>query len=116
VRADEGEIQKVILNLLMNGIEASAPDEPIAIEVGYSRLPYIRVIDKGCGMSARFLRSELFKPFRTTKKLGLGIGLYQCRQIVQAHGGKIEVSSVEGEGSVFTVWFADTEKPPAEAV
>jgi len=112
VHVDENEIQKVILNLLMNGIEASAPDAPITVEVGFSRFPYIRVIDKGCGMSARFLRSELFKPFRTTKKLGLGIGLYQCRQIVVAHGGRIEVSSVEGDGSVFTVWFADTRSAP----
>jgi putative PEP-CTERM system histidine kinase len=116
VRIDENEIQKVILNLLMNGIEASDPDSPIAIEVGFSRHPYIRIVDQGCGMSARFLRTELFKPFRTTKKLGLGIGLYQCRQIVAAHGGKIEVSSTEGSGSVFTVWFTDPERSPAEAV
>jgi len=115
VRVDEGEIQKVILNLLMNGIEASAPDDPIAVEVGFSNLPFIRVIDKGCGMSARFLRSELFKPFRTTKKQGLGIGLYQCRQIIAAHGGRIEVSSTEGDGSVFTVWFDNAERSSDKA-
>src|SRR5512133_2977986 len=116
IRADENEIQKVILNLLMNGIEASDPNQPIAIEVGCAEVPFIRIRDKGCGMSARFLRTELFKPFRTTKQLGLGIGLYQCRQIVAAHGGKSEVSSVEGDGSVFTVWFADNAEPTAGAV
>jgi signal transduction histidine kinase len=47
-------------------------------------------------------------PFRTTKKQGLGIGLYQCRQVMEAHGGSIEVSSVEGEGSTFTLCFPDT--------
>jgi signal transduction histidine kinase len=104
---DENEIQKVILNLLMNGIEASEPNEPVAIEVGRSNEPFLRIIDRGCGISARFLRTELFKPFRTTKRQGLGIGLYQCRQIVEAHGGRIEVSSVEGSGSVFTVRFAN---------
>ncbi len=112
VSVDENEIQKVILNLIMNGIEASDTHDSVAIEVGCSSVPYISVIDKGCGMPARFLRKELFKPFRTTKKQGLGIGLYQCRQIIEAHGGRIEVSSEEGRGSVFTVWFdssADTE-------
>jgi signal transduction histidine kinase len=110
VRVDENEMQKVLLNLLLNGIEASNPDEPVAVEVGFADAPYIRVIDQGCGIPARYVRAELFKPFRTTKKQGLGIGLYQCQQIVEAHGGRIEVSSVEGSGSVFTVWFADNGK------
>ncbi len=109
VCADENEIQKVILNLLINGIEASAPNDPVAIEVGCDRVPYIRITDQGCGMSAQYLRTELFRPFKTTKPQGLGIGLYQCRQIVEAHGGRMEVSSVEGDGSVFTVWFFDNE-------
>jgi len=47
--------------------------------------------------------------------MGCGIGLYQCRQIVEAHNGKIEVSSVEGTGSVFTVWFSGNEKPQTDA-
>jgi len=98
----------------MNGIEASDPNEPVAIEVGFSNRPFIRVIDRGSGMSPRYLRNELFKPFRTTKKQGLGIGLYQCRQIVEAHNGRIEVSSLEGSGSVFTVWLGDSEKLHAE--
>jgi putative PEP-CTERM system histidine kinase len=109
VSADENEIQKVILNLLMNGIEASETQEPITIEVGCINVPFIRVIDHGCGMSPLYLRTELFKPFRTTKKLGLGIGLYQCRQIIEAHGGRIQVNSVEGSGTTFTIWFDDSE-------
>lgn len=104
---DETEIQKVIMNLLMNGIEASGLTEPVALEVGCAGAPFIRVRDQGCGMSPRYIRTELFKPFRTTKKQGLGIGLYQCRQIIEAHGGRIEVDSQEGIGSVFTVWFAE---------
>jgi putative PEP-CTERM system histidine kinase len=103
--ADEGELQKVVLNLLMNGIEASQTGAPIVVEVGYDGAPYIRVRDRGCGMSPRFVRSELFEPFRTTKAKGLGVGMYQCRQIIAAHGGRMEVSSVEGFGTVFTVWL-----------
>ncbi|MBP1728198.1 MAG: integral rane sensor signal transduction histidine kinase [Deltaproteobacteria bacterium] len=102
---DENEIQNVVMNLLINGIEASGPNEPLLVEVGSVDVPFIRVTDHGCGMSSQYIRTELFMPFRTTKKQGLGIGLYQCRQIMEAHGGRIEVSSVEGSGSVFTLWF-----------
>jgi len=102
---DENEIQNVIMNLLINGIEASGPDKSLLVEVGSADVPFIRVTDQGCGMTPHFIRTELFKPFRTTKKQGLGIGLYQCRQIVEAHGGRMEVSSVEGQGSIFTVWL-----------
>lgn len=109
VFADESELQKVILNLLMNAIEASAADAMIMLETGQGEAPYFRVIDNGCGMSPQFLRSELFSPFRTTKKTGLGIGLYQCRKIISAHGGRIEVSSTEGSGSIFTVLLPVTD-------
>ncbi|NTV50307.1 MAG: PEP-CTERM system histidine kinase PrsK [Geobacteraceae bacterium] len=116
VRLDESEIQKVVMNLLINGIEATVTDDPVAIEVGRScGQPFIKVIDRGCGMPIGFLQRELFRPFKTTKEQGLGIGLYQCRQIVEAHGGRIEVSSVVGSGSVFTVWFAASESQQAEA-
>ncbi|MDD2852700.1 MAG: PEP-CTERM system histidine kinase PrsK [Desulfuromonadaceae bacterium] len=115
VHLDENEIQKVILNLILNAIEASGPHDPVEIEVGSASMSYIRVTDHGCGISNQFLRSELFKPFKTTKKQGLGVGLYQCRQIVEAHAGKIEATSVEGSGSVFTVWFADCAEPEGVA-
>lgn len=103
VLGDKEELQKVLLNLLLNAIEASGPDSPIAAEVGCDGTPFVKVTDCGCGMSPRFIRNDLFVPFRTSKRTGLGIGLYQSRQIVAAHGGTIEVTSLEGEGTVFTV-------------
>ncbi|NVN92439.1 MAG: PEP-CTERM system histidine kinase PrsK [Desulfuromonadales bacterium] len=105
VLVDENEMQNVIMNLIMNAIEASAPNAPVSVEVGSAGIPYICVRDRGCGMTANFIRSELFKPFKTTKKKGLGIGLYQCRQTVESYGGRIEVSSEDGKGSTFTIWF-----------
>jgi signal transduction histidine kinase len=54
-------------------------------------------------MSEEFIRTKLFKPFSTTKKGGLGVGLAQCRGIVEAHGGTIDARSRAGEGTMFTV-------------
>ncbi len=110
VRVEEEQIQNVVMNLLMNSIEASDSSEPIVIEVGFSSAPYIRVTDWGCGMTSSYIRNELFKPFRTSKSHGLGIGLYQCRKIVEAHNGRIEVASVAGRGTVFTVWFSNRDR------
>lgn len=100
---DPEEMEKVLLNLILNAVEASGVKEGVSVEVGCDNTPWIRVKDDGCGMSEEFLRTRLFKPFSTTKEKGLGIGLYQCRQIVEAHGGRIEVQSEVGRGSVFTV-------------
>jgi putative PEP-CTERM system histidine kinase len=101
--ADPEETGKVLLNLLLNAVEASGGVGSVSVEVGSDDSAWVRVSDQGCGMSAEFLRTRLFKPFSTTKEKGLGIGLYQCRQIVKAHGGRIEVLSEEGKGSTFTV-------------
>jgi len=100
----EPELQKVLLNLFLNGIDASQ-GEGVRAEVGSDGAPYIRITDRGCGMSSEFIRKDLFNPFCSSKQQGLGIGLYQCRQIVGAHGGRIEVVSKEGVGTVFTVWL-----------
>ncbi len=103
---DRGEIQKVVMNLLLNGIEASEPGLPVHAEVGDGDNGVcIRVTDQGCGMSAPFIQKELFVPFHSTKPSGLGIGLFQCRQIIQGHNGRIDVESTPGAGSVFTVWL-----------
>jgi len=102
---DRGEVQKVALNLMLNALDATEGEGPVLVEVGGGERAFIRVRDQGCGIPEEFLRRHLFTPFATTKKKGMGIGLYQCKQIVEAHGGKIEVTSVFGQGTEFTVWF-----------
>ena len=56
-------------------------------------------------MSPAFLRDSLFRPFQSTKKKGLGIGMFQSRMIVEAHGGSIQVESEAGKGTTVRVSF-----------
>lgn len=102
VLGDRGELQKVLLNLLLNAVDAGGA-VPVRLELKCALEPQLLIADSGCGMSEAFIRQKLFKPFETTKKKGFGIGLYQVRQIVEAHHGRIEVESREGAGTTFTV-------------
>ena len=108
VLIDSEEIGRVLLNLLLNAKDASSEERPAVIDVEVGQKEgkgFVRVRDFGCGMTQEFIHSRLFKPFQTTKKKGFGIGLFQCRNIVEAHGGHIEVNSVSGEGSTFTLFL-----------
>jgi putative PEP-CTERM system histidine kinase len=101
---DAEEIKKVILNLVVNALDAAGEEGAITIETGTNgRSVCLKVRDNGSGMTDDFLKNHLFKPFRTTKEKGLGIGLYQCRQVIEAHGGIIEAESILGKGTVLTV-------------
>lgn len=106
IRADRGQLRKVVTNLLLNATEAMDGEGHIRVatttEEGWAVLT---VGDNGRGMSERFVRESLFRPFRTTKPSGLGIGMFQSRSIVEAHGGRITVSSRPGEGTVFRVFL-----------
>jgi putative PEP-CTERM system histidine kinase len=111
-RVDGEEIKKVIVNLVQNALDASDEKETVLVETQKeNNYVCVRVSDNGVGMTDDFMKNQLFKPFRTTKEAGLGIGLYQCRQIVEAHDGRIEVKSEQSKGSVFTICL-----PVAEAV
>ena len=101
---DGEQLRKVCLNLLLNAIEASSPVGKIEVRTFAEEGDVVLTIaDHGCGMSREFIQSSLFRPFQTTKPHGLGIGLFQCKKIVEAHKGRIEVESAEGKGSIFRV-------------
>jgi putative PEP-CTERM system histidine kinase len=106
IRLDREQIGKVLLNLLLNAGEAMEGRGELRVGTGKSEgWLVISVADTGCGMSADFLNRSLFRPFQTTKKTGLGIGMFQCKAIVEAHGGRIAVTSEPGAGSVFQVFL-----------
>src|SRR5262249_61874311 len=100
---------RVLVDLLVNAREAIPGPGTIGVRAisvsgaDGAREAVIEVSDSGRGMSEEFIRTRLFKPFSTTKKGGLGVGLAQCRGIVEAHGGTIDARSRPGEGTVFTV-------------
>jgi len=112
---DADLIQKVIKNLFINAIEAlpsggnlwistkqaqRQPSNNTSIKNGMAE---IEIADSGPGMTSEFVQQRLFKPFTTTKKKGLGIGLYQCKEIIHAHGGTIEVRSKQTAGTMFKI-------------
>jgi len=111
VAMDFEQIQNVILNLILNANEATGNRGEIVIATGQKdSWIFLSVKDNGCGMSKEFIEKSLFHPFQTTKNKGMGIGLYHCKTIVEAHKGKIEVESAEGKGSVFRVLLPTTTK------
>jgi two-component system sensor kinase FixL len=103
----------VLLNLLANACDAlklvELPDRRISIRVHKSGATHVRlsVADNGCGLSDANAEG-LFKPFFTTKKTGLGLGLSISRSIVDAHGGRIWAESNRDGGATFHVDLAVT--------
>lgn len=106
VGLDREQIQKVITNLLLNAAEAAPANGEIRVSTAQSAgWTVLTVSDNGCGMSREFIQKSLFRPFQTTKKTGLGIGMFQSKMIVEAHGGRMTVTSTPGSGSTFQVFL-----------
>ncbi len=104
VPADPDQLLKVVTNLVINAREATPPGGRVRVAtLQRDRTAVISVADTGCGMSPEFVRRSLFRPFQTTKKRGLGIGMFQSKMIMEAHGGRIDVQSEPGRGSTFEV-------------
>jgi putative PEP-CTERM system histidine kinase len=103
VPLDYQHFQSVLINLLSNAAESIADNGEIEIRVArFDHAVEIAISDTGCGIPQDQLNT-LFAPFRSSKKKGLGIGLYQCKTIVEAHGGKIYVESVVNRGTTFHI-------------
>jgi putative PEP-CTERM system histidine kinase len=103
---DSEQIQKVLTNLILNANEAVGNEGEIRVATEQKdNWILLSVSDNGCGMSKEFIEKSLFHPFKTTKKQGMGIGLFHSKMIVEAHHGRIEVESEEGRGSTFRVFL-----------
>jgi signal transduction histidine kinase len=96
----------VLINLILNANEAIQNGGGIRIASKVEgRLLFLSISDDGCGMAKEFIERRLFRPFQTTKKQGMGIGLFHSKKIIEAHHGRIEVESEEGKGSTFKLFL-----------
>ncbi|MGH9903419.1 MAG: ATP-binding protein, partial [Pyrinomonadaceae bacterium] len=104
IYAETERIENVIENLVINALEAmGVSGGRLTVEAGEDEdgRAFFSVADTGVGMSEDFLQLRLFRPFATTKTKGIGLGLYTCREIIEAHGGRLEVESQVGVGTRF---------------
>ena len=103
---DADRIERVIENLVLNALEAMG-EKSGALTIEGEReaggTVAFSIKDTGPGISQTFKDNRLFHPFATTKRNGVGLGLYTCREVVQANAGYIEVHSIEGAGATFRV-------------
>lgn len=108
LEADSGLVEQVLINLLLNAIDAvkdrEEPKISLWAETGAGNRISIKVKDNGAGIPAE-LMDKIFIPFFSTKKSGSGIGLSLCKQIMLLHKGTIRVQSEENEGAVFSLQF-----------
>jgi PAS domain S-box-containing protein len=121
VMGSEARLGQVMLNLLVNALQAIPEGDPehheVRVRTGRDDAgrALVEVSDTGCGMSPTVL-ARIFDPFFTTKPTeeGTGLGLAICQQIVRAHGGELRVRSEEGKGTRFTILLPSAEGRPAK--
>ena len=112
---DASQLEQVLINLLKNAVESGSPLEGITVAVTAAPQTQgggwtIEVADRGSGLTDEVLRDALL-PFYSTKPSGTGLGLTLCREIVEAHGGRLSIANREGGGATMTLWLPGT--PPA---
>ncbi|MDA5193578.1 XrtA/PEP-CTERM system histidine kinase PrsK [Govanella unica] len=116
VKADVAQLETVFGHLLQNALEAVGDRGRVDLSLGVQDGWAVAVVaDNGPGMEETFVRDELFKPFRTTKENGYGIGAFESRQIVRSFGGRLDVDSAVGKGTVMTVRLPLIDHSPVEA-
>lgn len=102
---DSAQLQQVLINLLKNAHESGSPPEEIVLAVYQdSREMRLEVCDSGPGMASEVLEQALL-PFYSTKQSGTGLGLPLCREIVEAHGGRLNIMNRNPKGLTVSVWL-----------
>jgi two-component system NtrC family sensor kinase len=114
VRADNAELQNLLINLLLNAIQASRPGSNVLVSAQADNGVLVRVSDEGCGIPTEY-RQKIFEPFFSLREGGTGLGLFLSLNAVRSWGGDILLESTPGKGSVFEVVFPAIHADTAEA-
>jgi signal transduction histidine kinase len=102
---DASQMEQVLINLLKNAAESGSAAADISLSLReLSDGVLIEVADRGSGLSENVLRDALL-PFYSTKAAGTGLGLTVCREIVDAHGGRLSLANRAEGGALVTVWL-----------
>jgi len=102
---DPAQMEQVLINLVKNAREAGAPEDSIELKVHeYPAGWRLELLDSGAGMSDEVLRNALL-PFYSTKTTGAGLGLTLCREVIEAHGGRISLANRPEGGLAVTLWI-----------
>jgi len=103
-RGHEERIERVLGHIMQNALDATSSGGSVRMALGrQGSHASVVVTDSGCGMTEEFMNLHLFKPFRSTKDNGMGIGAYESNQYVRELGGSIAVKSAVGQGTEVTV-------------
>lgn len=107
VTADPEKLSTTLSNIINNACDAAGENGEVTIEIGRAGgYAFIDIRDDGHGMDEKFINERLFEPFETSRSdTRLGIGAWQARKFVQDMGGKVEVNSQRGVGTVFRIKF-----------
>ncbi len=104
INIDHHAIEMAMINLVNNACDAIESNGKVKCRVWEeNNIIKLSVTDNGKGISGEFIDTFLFKPFKSSKKGGFGVGLFQCKSIIESHNGRIVVSSKEGQGTTFTI-------------
>mgnify|MGYP000032373423 FL=1 len=100
------DLETVFMHVIQNALDASDADQAVDITIKQdTEYVVVSVKDSGIGMDREFIRDELFRPFRSLKKDGYGIGAYESRQLIQSMGGRMEVKSKPNEGTIINIYL-----------
>ncbi len=109
---DPTQMQQVLVNLIKNAMQAMSSGGNLTLQTGETaESVWVSVSDTGGGIPQEQL-NRIFEPFYTTKKKGSGLGLMIVQRIVRAHGGRIELESQVGRGTMFRIWLPLHERKP----